>query len=243
MPRVESELRSRDLEQMIAEPTITEEPIPIGAGVALSRFLTQSDILDLSDEFSSVSSTSRYYAVPLNLVINGDFKDDLNEWTVNEASAHTVDISEDTSQVDTLRQSIHSVKLELTGSTGGGVSSIYQDVDIEPNVSFSAEVWVLVTALEGSAACRMRVQFRNANGNVLSTQAVTFDDERDEFSLLTLPGGLAPNNAVEARFRLDARSLSSNDTITAYFMNAKASLVGSLLEWNERARAGFHAAS
>ena len=43
MPKFESELRSRDFEQMIAEMTITEDPPPEEVGVDFPVIASQSD--------------------------------------------------------------------------------------------------------------------------------------------------------------------------------------------------------
>ena len=137
MPRVEAEIRSRDLEQMIAEPTITEEPAPIGIGITITRLLSQTDRLTFSDQFnySLLDPPTNSYVVPRNLLENSNFEDTIDimsgsgvsvDWAHNINSAHTLNIQSSREQLLYQLSLITSAKFDLTGSTGAGVSELTQ---------------------------------------------------------------------------------------------------------------------
>ena len=137
MPRIEAEIRSRDLEQMIAEPTITEEPAPIGIGITITRLLSQTDRLTLSDEFNYllINSSPAFYVVPRNLLENSNFEDTIDimsgsgvsvDWAHSINSAHTLDIQSSREQVLHQLGLITSAKFDLTNSTGSGISELTQ---------------------------------------------------------------------------------------------------------------------
>ena len=99
MPRVESELRSRDLEQMLAELTITEEPVPIGTGSRLPRLAGQRDTLALTEVWDTRAQRAGYVALPTNELSNPLFGTSLAGWDTAVASEHTGEVEWDASQI------------------------------------------------------------------------------------------------------------------------------------------------
>ena len=244
MPQLDSETRTRDLEQLLADPSIGEEPAPIGVGETLSRFLTQSDVLDLSDEFDVIMLGTRYFAVPRNRLVNGGFgTGDLSGWTSSESSVHTVTISYATDEVDVIQGSNRAAKFYIMTSNGAGSTILYQDIDIDEANPFSGEAWVKIIEKTGGARFRLSAQYLTLSNVVLETHSVDFTNEEIGFSLVSLPTTQAPSNVDHVRYSIQAITVNSGDTIDVSVMNCRAAYTLAFLSWNQRAIAGQHTAS
>lgn len=174
MPRVESELRSRDLEQMLAEMTITEEPAPVGVGTALTQLAAAADRLVLVErlEVTGALVVSRYYAVPVNRLINSLFGEGLASWVSSPAGGHTLEVEAASSSelLLVLARTVQVLRLILTGSAGAAISTLTQVVPVSAGgQDVSAEVWVRVESLTGSPLLRLRVRALDASGTELDT--------------------------------------------------------------------------
>ena len=167
MPQFDLEARTRDLPDLLAQRSISEDPPPSEVDIALPRLVGDSDTLTLTEDYDSLAGAGGpYKVVPKNLLANPVLADGLTDWTVTTASAHTVS----SSQVSTdplLQAAVQTaLQLELTGSTGSGNTTITQAVDegIVGGDTASFEAWVRLEGLVGSASVRMLVRALDMNG-------------------------------------------------------------------------------
>ena len=178
MPRIESELRSRDLYQLLAEPTITEDPPPTSITLELPRLLTDSDTLVLTEEFDyfdSINSGVYKVAAP-NLLVSPDYEAEA-DWDLDEDADHTVGITEDRSEFFLRGRTLFSAEIDLTASAGVGETTLQQAID-EVIGSVSGEVWVNLHEVSG-AVIRLQLQALGAGESVVDSSTV------DELSAAT----------------------------------------------------------
>ena len=81
MPTIEPELRYRDLEQRLAETSITNDPVPSGQSLTITRLGGVDETLQLSSTYLVGRPGRTYRLVPRNYVVNPKFDDDLVGWT------------------------------------------------------------------------------------------------------------------------------------------------------------------
>ena len=81
MPSLDPEVRFRDMEHRLAEPTITSEPPPLG--ITLTRFLSPSESLPIAEVVGSVGRGPVYRLGAGNRLRNPVFRADLDGWTLS----------------------------------------------------------------------------------------------------------------------------------------------------------------
>ena len=79
---LESEVRFRDIEQRLAEPSITADPAPVEIDFQASRLVAQSDVLMLADRAAFALRGPVYRAVSSNRVVNARAFPNLVGWGV-----------------------------------------------------------------------------------------------------------------------------------------------------------------
>ena len=244
MPRIESELRSRDLIQLLAEPTITEEAPPTEIGVEVVRLVGQSDAVTLIESRGTAILGPRYYVPARNLLVNSQFIIDLGAWT-SEFSTHHLGAQEwNTEYVNVPRQTTTSAFLEIIVSAAAGDSMLWQEISVASGDPFSFEAWLRIVNLTGTAQAGLEVTFRQADSTIISTHTLMgLTSATAEFMLIGVTGLVVPSMAITARCAIIIRSLTMGDAITVYATNCRAAHEASFLTWQIRAVAGEHAAS
>ena len=241
----EAELRSRDLYQMLAEPTITEEPALIGVGIDFPRGIPLSDTLPMSDEFDSLKNPNTVFkVVPLNLLSAPNFVDESRELDVSEYElsqepnfasvwgAKAAGKAPSQEQISLRHRTINSAKLEATS----GTVTISQEINVSGGETISSELWGLVTAVSGGGTASLRVVQLDSSNNPIggplnadaNWNAVSADWVRRSLNSQAL-------NAGARKLRFEA---SISGSITVYFVGARI-VEGTLLGWQERAIVGF----
>ena len=217
MPRVESELRSRDFEGMIAEMTITEEPIPVGIGIDLPQLLSPLDTVTLSEDIGSVAiPDSVAYAIPINILSNPKFEEDLSDWDTDTDSSHTLSIVTD---VDNLPQVLASTsaQFDLSASSGSGTSTLSQSIDADIGDVVSFETWVNIGSIAGSASLRLLVQSLNSSGSVLDTSTIVSQDTvTTDWELLKVDDYPIPSGGKSITVEWTAPSVNAQAPILHY---------------------------
>lgn len=167
MPRYDFEARTRDLPDMLAQRSISEEPPLAEVSIALPRLISDSNTLTLAEDYDSFAGVGGpYRVVPKNLLANPVLDDGLTGWTVTAASVHTVSSSQ--VSTDPLIQAAvqTALQLELTGSTGSGTTRITQTATegIVGGDTASFEAWVRLEDRVGNVSLRMLVRALDTNG-------------------------------------------------------------------------------
>ena len=241
MARVEAELRTRDFYQMIAEPSITEEPVPQVIDFARPRLLSSPDSITTAEEHFTIE-TSDYEIVPVNLVSSPNYEDP-DDWTFNAASQHTITIEQGTDEYWKEGRTLQSAKISLTGSTGSGTTTLASSNVTNVNAPFSAEMWVYLPAATGAS-----VQLRLRAGSASNTVTLRTSDA-DNWQLVQIEGynpssttavvswnAIADATSYNVRYRIQTTGTWVTSTVTTTTTTFTGLTASSTYEFQVRAR-------
>ena len=83
---IDPEVRFRDLEHRLAEPSITAEPAPLEQDLQLTRLSTRSDVLSMVEQVDQTDLGPTYRLVSANRLTNPTMALDLTGWMVDDAN-------------------------------------------------------------------------------------------------------------------------------------------------------------
>ena len=168
---LEPELRFRDMEQRLAEGSITAEPAPIDQAFPDSRLVTVNEKIQLLDSYAEHPLGEQYLIVNRNHLTNPNFRENLTNWMVSSGVSRGPVIEENRpTEADVIRMTFIGATFDVSGRTNDEIS---QQVVSSPGTTVYYEALASLKVKAGNGRMTIGVRALDAMGSVLQTDSTT----------------------------------------------------------------------